>query len=144
MTAGQPDPSDRELWAVLVALEPLDSRKWDYLDIERRMFHAEAMLEQGWSSGERVLIDVAQSLWNDGKVDLGYIACALGERHLQAVIDATAIRAGQPLASDTRASLRRVSSMIVRRGTPRAVTDRELGERNLSLDRPERSRGLEL
>ena len=56
---------DRELLAVQVALEPLDDRT-----------------------------DVAASLWNTGNVDLGYIACALGGRPLQAVLDATAVRAG--------------------------------------------------
>ena len=107
--------ADRELLAVLVALEPLDNRKWDYLDLPRRTFHAEAMLDDSWSSGERVLIEVAQSLWNDGKVDLGYIACALDGRHLQAVLDATAVRAGQDLQSNT--------SRAVARLTPRSTLD---------------------
>ena len=119
---GEADVSnDRELWAVLVALEPLDSRKWDYLDLQRRTFHAERMLQESWSSGERALIEVAQSLWNDGRVDLGYIACALGPKHLQAVLDATAIRAGQPLASDTRSAIHRISAMELRRGGSRPV-----------------------
>ena len=92
---------DRELLVVLVALEPLDDRKWDYLNLTDRTFHADRMIdEQSWSSGERILIDVAASLWNTGTVDLGYIACALGDRHLQAVIDATALRAGHNLTSN--------------------------------------------
>ena len=101
---------DRELFAVLVALEPLDGRKWDYLNLTDRSFHADRMLEeQSWSSGERVLIQVAASLWNTGTVDLGYIACALGERHLQAVIDATALRAGQNLTSNVDLAVARIS-----------------------------------
>ena len=85
---------DRELLAVLVALEPLDDRKWDYLNLRERTFLSDRMLQEPWSSGERILVDVAASLWNTGTVDLGYIACALSDRHLQAVIDATAMRAG--------------------------------------------------
>lgn len=93
--------ADRELLAVLVALEHLDDRKWDYLNLTDRTFHADRMLdEHSWSSGERVLINVAASLWNIGTVDLGYIACALSERYLQAVIDATALRAGHNLSSN--------------------------------------------
>lgn len=74
---------DRELLAVLVALEPLDDRKWGYVNLTDRTFLSDRMLdEQSWSSGERILIDVAASLWNVGTVDLGYIACALSGRHL--------------------------------------------------------------
>ena len=142
--ADQADPGDRELWAVLVALEPLDSRKWEYLDTQRRTFHADAMLEESWSSGERVLIEVAQSLWNDGKVDLGYIACALGPRHIQAVLDATAIRAGQPLVSDTRAAIIRASASTLRRGTPVAGNRRQRHGPELTIEGPDRRRGLEL
>jgi hypothetical protein len=109
MITATDDPGDRELWAVLVALEPLDSRKWDYLDLHHRTFHAEQMLEESWSSGERALIEVAQSLWNEGRVDLGYIACALDGRHLQAVLDATAIRAGHDLHSNTSRAVARLS-----------------------------------
>lgn len=123
--AGVDVMSDRELWAVLIALEPLDSRKWDYLDLRHRTFQAEQMLEEPWSSGERALIEVAQSLWNAGRVDLGYLACALGPKHLQAVVDATAIRAGQPLASDTRSAIGRVAAVELRRGGSRPVTSDE-------------------
>lgn len=92
---------DRELLAVLVALEPLDDRKWGYVSLTDRTFLPDRMLdEQSWSSGERILIDVAASLWNIGTVDLGHIACALSGRHLQAVMDATAIRSGQNLSSN--------------------------------------------
>lgn len=100
--------NDREVLAVLVALEPLDDRKWAYLDLGRRTFEADAMLDQPWSSGERALIQVAASLWNTGTVDLGYIATALGGRHLQAILDATAIRAGHNISSNTDLAIRRI------------------------------------
>lgn len=84
---------DREMWAVLVALEPLDDRKWRYVDLARRTFDSNRCLQEPWSSGERVLV-----------------ACALGGRHLQAVVDAVAVRAGHSVASDASAALRRVSA----------------------------------
>ena len=135
--------NDRELWAVLVALEPLDSRKWDYLDLQRRTFDAEQMLQEPWSSGERALIEVAQSLWNDGRVDLGYVACALGPRHLQAVLDATAIRAGQPLASDTRSAIGRVSAAALRRGDRTRSQQPALRGPEVTFDRPAPDRSRE-
>jgi hypothetical protein len=98
---------DRELLAVLVALEPLDDRKWHYLDLEHRTFDSAGMLEQPWSSGERVLVEVAASLWNTGKVDLGYIASGMGGRHFQAVVDALAVRAGHSFASTPDSAIRR-------------------------------------
>jgi hypothetical protein len=79
------------------------------------------MLEQSWSSGERALIEVAQSLWNNGRVDLGYVATALGGRHLQAVLDAIALRAGHDLHSNTAAALGRMGGSTSR---PRAQAPR--------------------
>ena len=55
---------------------------------------ADGMLAEPWSSGERVLVGVAASLWDTGRVDLGYVANAMGGRHFQAVVDALAVRAG--------------------------------------------------
>ncbi|MDQ3028995.1 MAG: hypothetical protein M3R09_02975 [Actinomycetota bacterium] len=98
---------DRELCAVLVALEPLDDRKWDYLDLARRTFNADGMLAEPWSSGERVLVEVAASLWDTGRVDLGYVASAMGGRHFQAVVDALAVRAGHGFASTPDIAIRR-------------------------------------
>ena len=111
-TAGMTDTGvDRELLAVLVALEPLDDRKWGYVNLTDRTFHADRMLdEHSWSSGERVLIDVAASLWNTGSVDLGYIACALSDRPLQAVIDATALRVGHNLTSNVDRAIARIAA----------------------------------
>mgnify|MGYP000111893907 CR=1 FL=1 len=98
---------DRELLAVLVALEPLDDRKWDYLDLARRTFDADGMLAEPWSSGERVLVEVAASLWDTGRVDLGYIASGMGGRHFQAVVDALSVRAGHSFASAPDTAIRR-------------------------------------
>ena len=102
---------DRELLAVLVALEPLDDRKWDYLNLRERTFLSDRMLQEPWSSGERILVDVAASLWNTGTVDLGYIACALSGPHLQAVIDATAVRAGHELTSNVSRAVARINQV---------------------------------
>jgi hypothetical protein len=101
---------DSELSAVLsvmVALEPLDERKWDYLDLGRRTFDAEGLLAQPLSSGERVLVEVAASLWDTGKVDLGYVARAMGGRHFHAIIDALAVRAGHGFTSTPEAAIER-------------------------------------
>lgn len=134
---------DRELLAVLVALEPLDDRKWDYLNLRERTFRADQMLQEPWSSGERVLIDVANSLWNTGTVDLGYIVCALGGRHLQAVIDATAVRAGRDLSSNVDRAVARVAQATA--GSPRGASQpiQELGYPRLDEAAKQReSRGL--
>lgn len=133
---------DRELLAVLVALEPLDDRKWDYLDLTGRTFDAEGMLDEPWSSGERVLVEVAASLWDTGKVDLGYIASGMGGRHFQAVVDALAVRAGHSFASTPDTAIRRVLGEEPQRYERPTVTL----TRNPGLTRPPRgsaSDGLE-
>lgn len=127
---------DRELWSVLVALQPLDDRKWRHVDLIRRTFEADAMLSQPWSSGERVLVEVAASLWNTGTVDLGYIACALGDRHLQAVIDAVAVRAGREVRSDVTQAVARVETRpppatASRQRQPAAESRSRAGDRGL-------------
>lgn len=65
------------------------------------------MLAEPWSSGERVLVEVAASLWNTGRVDLGYVASAMGGQHFQAVVDALAVRAGHGFASTPDIAIRR-------------------------------------
>jgi hypothetical protein len=125
---------DRELLAVLVALEPLDHRKWDYLDLDRRTFDAQGMLEQPWSSGDRVLVEVAASLWNTGKVDLGYIASAMGGRQFQAFVDALAVRAGHSFASTPDSAIRRLFGETTQRagGPMRPVTSELTRDRGLT------------
>ncbi len=146
MTATGETSADRELWAVLVALEPLDDRKGRYLDLQRRTFDAEGLLAQPWSSGERVLVEVAASLWNDGKVDLGYIACAIGGRHFQAIIDALAVRSGHSIASHTDTAVSRVAAGAMRSSELRASGRQRIRDRQPEVTPPvhERSRGLEL
>lgn len=135
---------DRELLAVLVALEPLDDRKWDYLNLADRTFHADRMLDEPWSSGERVLIQVAASLWNTGTVDLGYIACALSGPHLQAVLDSTALRAGQDLSSNVDRAIARISQASLRPQDPPRESTRDAARRGINpCPHPERGgRGL--
>lgn len=115
---------DRELLAVLIALEPLGDRAQVYLNLRERTFDADRMREEPWSSGERVLIDVAASLWNTGTVDLGYIAAALSGRHLQAVVDATAIRAGHDVASNMTQAVARIGGAS---GRPAPATSASRG-----------------
>jgi hypothetical protein len=126
---------DRELWSVLVALQPLDDRKWRSLELIRRTFETDAMLNEPWSSGERVLVEVAASLWNTGRVDLGYIACALGDRHLQAVIDAVAVRAGREVRSDVTQAVARVATR-----PPTGIASRH---REPAAESRSRARGLD-
>lgn len=128
---------DREMLAVLVALEPLDDRKWHYLDLTGRTFDAQGMLDEPWSSGERVLVEVAASLWDTGRVDLGYIASGMGGRHFQAVVDALAVRAGHSFASTPDTAIRRVLGEDPQRHEPPAVTRDHI--RHPSLTRPARN-----
>jgi hypothetical protein len=82
---------------------------WDYLNLRDRTFDADGLLDEPLGSGERVLVEAAASLWNTGKVDVGYIACAMGGCHLQAIIDAIAIQGGQTLASDADRAIARIT-----------------------------------
>lgn len=136
---------DRELLAVLIALEPLDDRKWDYLDLARRTFDADGMLAEPWSSGERVLVEVAASLWDTGRVDLGYIASAMGGRHFQAVVDALSVRAGHSFASTPDTAIRRALDDN-RPARPDRFSAAGDGSRSRLLEQraADRPRGLEL
>ncbi len=102
------------------------------------------MLAEPWSSGERVLVEVAASLWDTGRVDLGYVASAMGGRHFQAVVDALAVRAGHGFASTPEIAIRRAL------GDNRSARHDRLADRDRSHSpRPEqpnreRSRSLEL
>jgi hypothetical protein len=103
MTSTPIQPSvDREVLAVLTALGPManDSRLvpvFRRLD-ERREFDVEEVLDSGWSSGERALIEWAGALWNGtGQVDIGYVACALSDHFLHAALGALAARTGRPI-----------------------------------------------
>jgi hypothetical protein len=111
VTQNQPVRHDPELEAVLIALAPLGERGLAYVDVRRRTFYAEGMLDaEGWSSGERVLIKVAGSLWNTGTVDLGYIATGVDGRFFDAIVNALAARRGRNFATDYVRALSGVSA----------------------------------
>lgn len=94
---------DREVLAVLTALEPLenDSRLAAALRRleDKREFDVEEVLGIGtWSSGEVALIEWAGALWKGrGQVDIGYIAGSMGERFLFACLGSLAAYAGRSL-----------------------------------------------
>jgi hypothetical protein len=96
---------DREVLAVLVALQPLanDVRLTPVFArlAARREFAVQEVLDIGtWSSGERVLIEWAGALWaGHGQVDIGYIASSMSDRFRNACIGALAAYGGQPLPS---------------------------------------------
>lgn len=90
----RPIVGDSEVLSVLVALAPLDARLDRYRNrlLNAREFDVEECLDNGWSSGERVLIQLAGALWKGrGAVDLGYIAGELGGPFFQAAMDAIAV-----------------------------------------------------
>lgn len=92
--------ADRELAAVLITLAPLGGRGLTYLDTQRREFHADAMLRNGWSSGERWLIVCAKALWRGTpeKIDLSYVA-TLDDRFFVAVMNGIAAYRGSDFAT---------------------------------------------
>lgn len=98
---------DAEVAAVLIALAPLDSRIDRYRSrlLTRREFDTDECLDQGWSTGEQVLIQLAGHLWNGrGKVDLAYLATGLDDRCFQACMDAMAARRQADIHTDALAA----------------------------------------
>lgn len=94
---------DAEVASVLIALAPLDARLDRHRErlLTRHEFDVEAVLDNGWSSGERVLIQLAGALWKGhGQVDLAYIACELGGSFFQAAMDALAARGQRDIRTD--------------------------------------------
>jgi hypothetical protein len=67
-----------------------DGRVWRHVDLDRRELHFEKILEDGtFSSGERTLIEIAASLFNqDVKVNLWEAFNRLDERSAQLAITA--------------------------------------------------------
>lgn len=100
---------DREVLAVLTALEPLenDSRlRAALVRLDRkREFDAQEVLDIGtWSSGERALIEWAGALWaGRGTVDIGYVAGHLDDRFLYACLGAIAAYSGREIPGFTSA-----------------------------------------
>jgi hypothetical protein len=98
---------DAEVASVLIALAPLDSRLDRYRQrlLSRREFDVEECLDNGWSSGERVLIQFAGVLWHGGGTcDLGYIVTMLDGEFFQAAMDAIAARRQADLHTDAAAA----------------------------------------
>lgn len=90
--------NDAEVQSVLIALSPMDYRLDRYRDrlLTAREFDVEECLDNGWSSGEQRLIQLAGVLWNGGgDVDLGYIVTMLDGPFFQAAMDAIAARRQQ-------------------------------------------------
>jgi hypothetical protein len=89
---------DRELVSVLIALDPLGDRISHAICPAARTCDFAALREQGWSSGERILIDVAEALWTGRPVsiDLAYLA-SMSDSFLLAALDAMACYRGKPL-----------------------------------------------
>lgn len=93
---------DRELAAVLITLAPLGDRARSYVNAQRREFRSDAMLNSGWSSGERWLILCAKALWRGTpeKIDLAYVA-TLDERFFLAVMNGIAAYRGRDFSTDS-------------------------------------------
>jgi hypothetical protein len=98
---------DAEVASVLIALAPLDARLSPARErlLTRREFDVDAVLDHGWSSGERILIELAGCLWRGhGDVDLAYVACELGGPFFQAAMDAIAARGQRNIRTDVESA----------------------------------------
>lgn len=94
---------DAEVASVLICLAPLDDRLDRYRDrlLTHREFDVEECLDNGWSSGERVLIQLAGVLWQGhGQVDVSYVVTMLGGPFFQAAMDAIAARRQEDIRTD--------------------------------------------
>ena len=98
--------ADPELMSVLIALAPLGDRALSYVNLSRRELDPR-ITDQAWSTGERVLVDLARALWTGhGQVDICYIACALGDgRFFHAALNAIAARGRRDFTTDYRDAL---------------------------------------
>lgn len=98
--------NDRELAAVLVTLAPLGDRGRNYVDMRSREFRSDAMLRNGWSSGERWLVICARALWRGTpeKIDLAYIS-TLDRRFFLAVMNGIAAYRGADFSTDWAGAL---------------------------------------
>ena len=79
--------------ATLIILEsafPMDSRVWRYVDLGRKEISFREILDDGtFSSGERTLLSVAASLFNqDHSINLWVVLNRLDERNSALVITA--------------------------------------------------------
>jgi hypothetical protein len=95
--------------AVLYLLEeafPSEPRVWKYVDAKRWSIHFDGMLNEGsWSGGERILVEVAASLFDgESKASLWTAGQRLSNEHWAAVLEAllsVAEKKGASLAGET-------------------------------------------
>lgn len=85
--------------AVYVLLEPrtLRDRVVPYMSWERQEIDFDGLVaaSREWSRSERLLLQVAQDLWNgNADASLGELVTVLDQTNLQIVLDAIAIRRG--------------------------------------------------
>ena len=79
----------------LLAAPMLRGRADKWIDFERHEIDFEAMLDNSWSHGERVMISAAYDLFNAGeRVALDELVSTLDDFNLQLVLDAISIRRG--------------------------------------------------
>lgn len=98
------DRGDREAAAVLTILsQPWCAARvasWIGTGDDAGSIWFNDMLEAGWSSGERVMLELAWHLWNDveaPKLDLNYLLTGVGDEWLAVALAAMAARHGGPL-----------------------------------------------
>jgi hypothetical protein len=93
-----PRGADRELAALTCALAPLGGKAAAYVTGRDVDTTGLARAARKWSSGERLLVDVALALWRGtGPVDLGALVTTLDGPFWQAALDAVAARRGHGL-----------------------------------------------
>jgi hypothetical protein len=89
----QKDPSWRAVLYILEQAFPNEPRVWKYVDAKLWTIDFDRMKNEGtWSGGERVLIEVAASLFDgETRVSLFEAAQRLGKRHWPLVMEALTI-----------------------------------------------------
>jgi hypothetical protein len=83
-------PDWRATLHILESAFPMDSRVWQYVDLGRKEISFREILDDGtFSSGERTLLSVAASLFNqDHSINLWVVLNRLDERNSALVISA--------------------------------------------------------
>ena len=89
----QGDPAWHEVLYLLEQAFPNESRVWKHVDAKNWSIDFDRMLSGGaWSSGERILLEVAASLFDgESKVSLWQAAQRVGNQHWPLVMEALAI-----------------------------------------------------
>ncbi len=66
-----------------------DGRVWDHVSPSGIVYPA--ILEEGWSSGERRVLQAAASLWDDSPVSLLDVLSGVSDRYWQLIVEAAQI-----------------------------------------------------